>query len=72
MTEIISDRIPRWTIEQPAGRVRWLRRGGQKVLQQYWSITTYQQVIDVTQVSGQHGEWRDVPIEEDDGQTSDG
>ena len=53
-----------WTTEQPVGRVRWLRRDGTHVLQQYWSITTHQRVIDVVNVTGVHGEWRDVPIEE--------
>lgn len=70
----MSDAIPlprKWTTEKIVPGMRWLRRGDRLVLQQYWAITTHERVIDFEQIVGYHGEWRDVPAEDDDGQGSD-
>ena len=53
----------KWTTEKTTGNVRWVRRNGKRVLQQYWAVTTHERVIDVEQIAGLHGEWRDVPEE---------
>ncbi len=69
----MSDQKPvslpsKWTSEKIVPGMRWAKRDGRLVLQQYWAITTHERMIDVEQIIGYHGEWRDVPIENDDGQ----
>jgi hypothetical protein len=51
-----------FTSEKPMGQVRWLDRDGNRILQQYWSITSHSAAGNPV---GLHGEWRDVPIETD-------
>jgi len=55
----------KWTTEDQTNRLRWLKRGGQLVLQQYVAITTHDQWPHDTCIASVRGEWRDVPIEDD-------
>lgn len=48
------------TSDKPVGQVRWLVRDGERLLQQYFAVTSYSAGGTVL---GLHGEWRDVPIE---------
>jgi hypothetical protein len=51
--------VRKYTMESHAPGVRWVVRNGERVLQQYWAIKTYENESCV----GLHGEWRDVPTE---------
>ncbi len=53
----------KWTEEALVPGNRWIVRGGEKILQQYWGIKTYERIIDVERCVGYHCEWRDVPTE---------
>ena len=50
-------------MEKPTPLLRFVVRDGARVLQQRWSITKYD---EKHMVAGMAGEWRDVPIKNDD------
>jgi hypothetical protein len=51
--------------EAPTASLRFVLRGaGARILQQYWSVTTHDYYSG--DVLGLHGEWRDVPLEDED------
>jgi hypothetical protein len=52
----------RYVLEEPVGRVRWVIRDGQRILQQRWAVKHYVG----SSFEGLTGEWRDVPVEKED------
>lgn len=47
--------------ELPSPRLRWVRRGSSRVLQQWWDIDTFNMEPRPLNAAG---EWRDVPTED--------
>jgi len=46
---------------EPTAQLRWVKRGKEKVLQQWWSNAMNVRMGPVQMI---RGEWRDVPMEE--------
>lgn len=62
--ETMPPQPPRkWTVEKRVPGVRWVIRNGERVLQEYWSIESWERFIEVERCVGLHGVWRDVPTE---------
>ena len=46
---------------EPTAKLRWLKNGKEKVLQQWWSNAVNVRMGPTQMIKG---EWRDVPVEE--------
>lgn len=63
MTGELEHKAGRFAQEAPTAFLRFIERDGKRILQQRWAITTYDNDARPT---GQHGEWRDVPLRPED------
>lgn len=53
----------RYTMSEPTSYLRFVERDGRRILQQRWAVTSY---LGTTHSPiGKHGEWRDVPVEDE-------
>ena len=61
MINFTIENQPNPTTCEPTYHLRFIERGGKKILQQMWSVKTFDP--HTVACIGLHGEWRDVPAE---------